>query len=84
VLGGSLLAAVNKKAPAEVRSANRNSTPPTAKAFLPGADKRLVFELDSALRETVELGGSDLHAKVGSPPMTRVNGELAPSRATSR
>jgi twitching motility protein PilT len=37
-----------------------------------------VFELDSALRETVELGGSDLHAKVGSPPMARVNGELGP------
>jgi twitching motility protein PilT len=45
---------------------------------VPSADKRLVFELDSALRETVELGGSDLHAKVGSPPMARVNGELAP------
>jgi twitching motility protein PilT len=37
-----------------------------------------VFDLDSALRETVELGGSDLHAKVGSPPMVRVNGELQP------
>jgi twitching motility protein PilT len=41
-------------------------------------DKRLVFNLDSALRETVELGGSDLHAKVGSPPMARVHGELRP------
>jgi twitching motility protein PilT len=37
-----------------------------------------VFDLDSALRETVELGGSDLHAKVGSPPMARVHGELTP------
>jgi twitching motility protein PilT len=37
-----------------------------------------VFDLDAALRETVELGGSDLHAKVGSPPMVRVNGELQP------
>jgi twitching motility protein PilT len=35
-----------------------------------------VFDLDSALRATVELGGSDLHAKVGSPPTVRVDGEL--------
>jgi twitching motility protein PilT len=37
-----------------------------------------VFDIDAALRETVELGGSDLHSKVGSPPMARVNGELRP------
>jgi twitching motility protein PilT len=37
-----------------------------------------VFDIDSALRETVEKGGSDLHAKVGSPPMARVHGELGP------
>jgi twitching motility protein PilT len=37
-----------------------------------------VFDLDAALRETVEMGGSDLHAKVGSPPTLRVNGELRP------
>jgi twitching motility protein PilT len=61
-----------------VRSANRESASATAKAFLPGADKCLVFDLDSALREMVEMGGSDLHAKVGSPPMARVNGELCP------
>jgi twitching motility protein PilT len=37
-----------------------------------------VFDIDTALRQTVELGGSDLHAKVGSPPMARVQGELRP------
>jgi twitching motility protein PilT len=37
-----------------------------------------VFDLDAALRETVELGGSDLHVKAGSPPMVRVDGELQP------
>ncbi|MGH2980668.1 MAG: type IV pilus twitching motility protein PilT [Solirubrobacterales bacterium] len=37
-----------------------------------------MFEIDIALRETVELGGSDLHVKVGSPPMARVHGELRP------
>ena len=34
--------------------------------------------IDKALRETVELGGSDLHWKVGSPPMARIQGELQP------
>ncbi len=37
-----------------------------------------MFDLDAALRETVEMDGSDLHAKVGSPPMARVHGELCP------
>jgi twitching motility protein PilT len=37
-----------------------------------------VFDIDSAMRTTVELGGSDLHVKVGSPPMLRVDGELRP------
>jgi twitching motility protein PilT len=37
-----------------------------------------VFDIDAAMRQTVELGGSDLHAKVGSPPMARVHGELGP------
>jgi twitching motility protein PilT len=37
-----------------------------------------VFDLDSALRTTVEMGGSDLHAKAGSPPMVRLDGELQP------
>ncbi len=37
-----------------------------------------MFDIDSALRTTVELGGSDLHVKAGSPPMLRVDGELRP------
>jgi twitching motility protein PilT len=37
-----------------------------------------VFDLDSALRATVEMGASDLHAKAGSPPMVRLHGELQP------
>jgi twitching motility protein PilT len=37
-----------------------------------------VFDIDAALRITVELGASDLHSKVGSPPMARVHGELQP------
>jgi len=38
----------------------------------------LVFEIDAALRHLVEVGGSDLHVKVGSPPLVRVNGVLEP------
>jgi twitching motility protein PilT len=36
------------------------------------------FDLAGALRELVELGGSDLHLTAGVPPMMRVHGELAP------
>ncbi len=35
-----------------------------------------MFEVESALRELVEKGGSDLHLKVGAGPLYRVNGEL--------
>ena len=34
--------------------------------------------IDELLRTTVEMGGSDLHIKVGSPPLVRVRGELTP------
>jgi twitching motility protein PilT len=35
-----------------------------------------MFDLTSALRRVAERGGSDLHLKVGSAPLLRVNGEL--------
>ena len=34
--------------------------------------------IDDLLRTTVEMGASDLHIKVGSPPLVRVRGELTP------
>ena len=34
--------------------------------------------IDDLLRTTVAMGGSDLHIKVGSPPLVRVRGELTP------
>jgi twitching motility protein PilT len=37
-----------------------------------------VFAIDDALRHLVSSGGSDLHLKVGSPPLCRVDGELQP------
>jgi twitching motility protein PilT len=35
-----------------------------------------MFDVDGALRELVQKGGSDLHLKVGAAPLYRVNGEL--------
>ncbi|MCW3032581.1 MAG: twitching motility protein PilT [Solirubrobacteraceae bacterium] len=40
------------------------------------ADARYMFEVKSALRELVEKEGSDLHLKVGSSPLFRVQGDL--------
>ena len=36
------------------------------------------LDLSGALRYLVECEGSDLHVKVGSPPMVRIDGELTP------
>jgi len=36
----------------------------------------LMFDLDAALRHLVEAGGSDLHLKVPSKPLIRLDGEL--------
>ncbi len=37
-----------------------------------------MLDIDEALRTLVALGGSDLHLKVASPPLTRVDGQLWP------
>jgi twitching motility protein PilT len=39
---------------------------------------RVMFDLDDALRRLVAEGGSDLHLKVGSPPLVRSDGRLRP------
>jgi twitching motility protein PilT len=36
------------------------------------------MDLNALLSQTIELGGSDLHLKVASPPVIRVDGELRP------
>ena len=38
----------------------------------------MAFDVDSTLRYVVAQGGSDLHLKVGSPPMARIHGTLHP------
>ena len=42
------------------------------------------MDLRHALRYLVEQEGSDLHVKVGSPPMARLDGELSPVPGTDR
>jgi len=37
-----------------------------------------MFDIDTCMRALVERGGSDLHIKVGSPAMARVEGHLGP------
>jgi twitching motility protein PilT len=37
-----------------------------------------MFDLSEALRHVVFSEGSDLHLKVGSPPLARINGQLTP------
>jgi twitching motility protein PilT len=38
-----------------------------------------MFDVEAALRQLVDKGGSDLHLKVGSRPLFRVDGDLAPA-----
>ena len=37
-----------------------------------------MFDVNAALNALVDCGGSDLHLKVPSPPLTRIDGELRP------
>src|SRR3990170_289274 len=39
----------------------------------------LSMDLNAVLRHAVESGASDVHFKVGQPPVLRFDGELAPS-----
>jgi twitching motility protein PilT len=42
-----------------------------------------MFDVEAALRELIAKKGSDLHLKVGSKPLFRVDGELAPAQDAS-
>ncbi len=42
------------------------------------------MDLDSVLRKAIEMGASDVHLKVPLPPVTRVNGVLAPLKGEER
>ncbi|MHB1808497.1 MAG: type IV pilus twitching motility protein PilT [Solirubrobacteraceae bacterium] len=42
-----------------------------------------MFDVRSSLTELVRIGGSDLHLKVGSPPLFRVDGALTPGEGSA-
>jgi twitching motility protein PilT len=42
------------------------------------------MDLDEVLRKAIEMGASDVHLKVPLPPVTRINGVLAPMRGEER
>ena len=46
--------------------------------------QRGMFDVQESLRELVNRGGSDLHLKVGSPPLFRVDGELSGQTGVER
>ena len=54
------------------------STAPLADAFHAAPDRQdsLIRILPDLLKSTLDLGGSDLHLSIGSPPQVRVNGHL--------
>ena len=41
------------------------------------ADPRAKIEIDTLLRQMVSKGASDLHLRVGEPPVLRLHGEMA-------
>jgi twitching motility protein PilT len=46
---------------------------------LKAGDAELTYPLDEILRQLVERGGSDLHLKIGRPPLFRLSSDLVPS-----
>lgn len=40
----------------------------------------MTLKIDEYLKELVKIDGSDLHIRVGRPPLMRIRGEIAPSR----
>src|SRR4051795_13021704 len=44
----------------------------------------MAFELEAALKRVIEVGGSDLHLKVPSPPLIRIHGRLDPIPGTAK
>src|SRR3954467_15217711 len=44
----------------------------------------MAFDLEAALKRVIEVGGSDLHLKVPSPPLIRIHGRLDPIPGTDK
>lgn len=63
---------------ATVDDARDSAVDPTASAMIRFVGKKKDLEVDKIFRALVKIEGSDLHLKVGRPPMVRVRGELRP------
>ncbi len=66
-------------APAPAPAAAAQHSPPVAAApasSRPPIDSAARTEIDALLRQLVAEGGSDLHLRVGEPPLLRLHGEL--------
>ena len=61
----------------EIEITQADGTPAPASARVP-EDIETELHVNSLLEKVVELGGSDLHLTTGVPPMSRVNGDIAP------
>ena len=59
-------------------------SPTSAKAQEPGAPIGETMDLDALLVRISELGASDLHLKLGQPPIVRRDGTIAGARRASR
>jgi len=67
------------EAPAPAPAAATPAPAPAArKAAVTGTDNRALERIETLLRTLVAKKASDLHLRVGSPPMLRANGEIAP------
>jgi len=65
--------------PAPIPMSTIETTPPTSSANGGAARQRL--EIDRLFEALVKFQGSDLHLKVGQPPIIRVKGSLQPLKA---
>ncbi len=58
------------------RADNGAAAPPESAAMAKEADDEARAEMDSLLSDLVSSGGSDLHLRVGEPPIIRIEGAL--------
>ncbi len=71
--------AAAKASPEATTPPGRDATPPSTPVITNRSDNnRALNRIEDLLRTLVTRKASDLHLRVGSPPMLRANGEIAP------
>lgn len=69
--------------PSGVFAASQAEPPPASTIGVGAAPQSNIPHVDDLLRHMIDIGGSDLHITVGSPPGIRVRGEVAPVEGQS-